>query len=77
MIDTGISLTNLPHGPVVDHIGPPEESLSGRRTTADLWEMSAMELESILAQTDELVDVENPVDLLTWDNCFTEGVGRF
>jgi len=70
-------LTSLPHGPVDNYVGPPEYSLLGPEIIEDLWEMSASELDSILAQTDELTDVQNLMDLSTWVDCFTEDAGGF
>jgi len=77
MSNAGMSLTSLPHEPVDNYVGPPEYSLLGPEIIEDLWEMSASELDSILAQTDELTDVQNLMDLSTWVDCFTEDAGGF
>ncbi|KAA8615585.1 hypothetical protein PtrSN002B_000534 [Pyrenophora tritici-repentis] len=74
MSNAGMSLEPLS---LADHLGLLEYPLSGPETIGDLWEMSAMELESILAQTEELVDAQNSMDLPTWNDCFTEGIGSF
>ncbi|CAE7215956.1 hypothetical protein PTTW11_10760 [Pyrenophora teres f. teres] len=74
MSSTGTSSESMP---LANHLGLPEYPLPDPETIGDLWEMSAMELESILAQTDELADVQSSMDLSTWGDCFTEGVGSF
>ena len=75
MNNAGMSFTSLSHGLVDNYLGPPEYSLLCPETIGDLWEMSASELDSILAQSDELGDVQHFMDLSTWDGCFTEDAG--
>jgi hypothetical protein len=70
-------LTTLLNASLDNHIGPAECSLSGSGPMGDLWAMSAAELESILAQTDELVGPQHSVNSSVWDEYFPEGVRGF